>query len=112
MTTDVDSSFSRRDNFTVTADVNPNCNSGQFGNLLGGYTPQLTGAQTYYLDLPLKVSFTLQGGGYISGNSILLYKQDTLTKNGLKLTITDPDNHPVKFVKSFHLMPSHYLAIN
>ncbi|AXD10118.1 hypothetical protein VWU69_002138 [Salmonella enterica] len=97
MTTDVDSSFSRRDNFTVTADVNPNCNSGQFGNLLGGYTPQLTGAQTYYLDLPLKVSFTLQGGGYISGNSILLYKQDTLTKNGLKLTITDPDNHPVKF---------------
>ncbi|EHL3470097.1 hypothetical protein LAN87_004106 [Salmonella enterica] len=97
MTTDVDSSFSRRDNFTVTADVNQNCNSGQFGNLLGGYTPQLTGAQTYYLDLPLKVSFTLQGGGYISGNSILLYKQDTLTKNGLKLTITDPDGNPVKF---------------
>ncbi|EBZ1028215.1 hypothetical protein D7O18_27110 [Salmonella enterica subsp. enterica serovar Muenchen] len=97
MTTDVGSSFSRTDNFTVTADVNHDCNSGKFGNLLGGYTPQLTGAPTYYLDLPLKVSFTLQGGGYISGNSILLYKQDTLTKNGLKLTITDPDNNPVKF---------------
>ncbi|HFE7524352.1 TPA: hypothetical protein ACGAD2_005043 [Salmonella enterica subsp. enterica serovar Newport] len=98
MTTDVDSSFSRRDSFVVTADANKSCNSGNLGNLLGGYTPTLSGTQqTYHLDLPLKVSFTLQGGGAISGNSILLYKQGTDIKNGLKLKITDQYSNPIKF---------------
>ncbi|HAK0381791.1 TPA: hypothetical protein H1O82_004522 [Salmonella enterica] len=101
MTTDVDSSFSRRDNFIVTADVNQNCNSGQFGNLLAGYKPTLSGPQqTYYLDLPLKVSFIPQGetASYVSGDrkSILL-RNDDQKINGLKLKILNENSDPVTF---------------
>ncbi|EFR6820598.1 fimbrial protein [Salmonella enterica] len=99
LTTDVDSSFDRQIPFTVTASVNKNCNGGQFGNLQTGYTPALTGAKTYYLDLPLKVSFVLNNGGEVSSDrkSILLYKESTSDKNGLQLKINAHDGNPVTF---------------
>lgn len=99
LTTDVDSSFDRQIPFTVTASVNKNCNGGHFGNLQTGYTPALTGAKTYYLDLPLKVSFVLNNGGEVSSDrkSILLYKESTSDKNGLQLEINAPDGNPVTF---------------
>ncbi|EBZ5132424.1 hypothetical protein EBP34_11485 [Salmonella enterica subsp. enterica serovar Saintpaul] len=99
LTTDVDSSFDRQIPFTVTASVNKNCNGGYFGNLQTGYTPALTGAKTYYLDLPLKVSFVLNNGGEVSSDrkSILLYKESTSDKNGLQLDINAPDGNPVTF---------------
>ncbi|EGU3668861.1 fimbrial protein [Salmonella enterica] len=99
MTTDVDSSFSRKDNFTVTADVNPNCNSGQFGNLQKDYTVSLSGgSKTFYLDLPLKVSFMLNNGGELSSDnkSIILHNPEG-NNNGLQLRITDNNNIPVTF---------------
>ncbi|EIC0165978.1 fimbrial protein [Salmonella enterica subsp. enterica serovar Kinondoni] len=98
MTTDVDSSFSRKLPFTVTAGVNTFCNGGNLGNLQTGYKPDLTGAQTYYLNLPLKVSFILNNGGAISADnkSIILHKKGTETENGLQLQITG-DRGPVTF---------------
>ncbi|ECH6430207.1 hypothetical protein FP141_22425 [Salmonella enterica] len=102
LTTDVDSTFSRSIAFHVIADVNKSCNNGAFGNLLDSYTVSVTGGTTnYYLKLPLKVSFILNNGGEASSDrkSILLYKKDTHTKNGLKLQITNASNSntPVTF---------------
>ncbi|EDS3573827.1 fimbrial protein [Salmonella enterica subsp. enterica] len=99
LTTDVDSSFSRTIDFKVIADVNRSCNGGILGNLLGGYTPQLSDAKTYYLNLPLKVSFILNNGGAISADnkSIILHKKGTETENGLQLKITDDSGAPVTF---------------
>nr|HAF2588642.1 fimbrial protein [Salmonella enterica] len=99
LTTDADNSFSRKIPFTVTANVNKSCNSGQFGNLQTGYKPDLTGAQIYYLNLPLKVSFILNNGGAISADnkSIILHKKGTETENGLQLKITDGSGAPVTF---------------
>ncbi|EMW3789179.1 fimbrial protein [Salmonella enterica] len=102
LTTDVDSSFGRQIPFTVTASVNKNCNGGYFGNLQTGYTPHFSESavtKTYYLDLPLKVSFVLNNGGEVSSDrkSILLYKESTSDKNGLQLEINAPDGNPVTF---------------
>ncbi|EDU8782348.1 fimbrial protein [Salmonella enterica subsp. enterica] len=102
LTTDVDNTFSRSIAFNVIADVNKSCNNGTFGNLQGVYTVNVTGGTTnYYLELPLKVSFILNNGGEASSDrkSILLYKKDTHTKNGLKLQITNASNSntPVTF---------------
>lgn len=100
LTTDADNSFSRKIPFTVTANVNRSCNSGQLGNLLEGYKPTLPGPQqTYYLNLPLKVSFILNNGGAISADnkSIILHKKGTETENGLQLKITDGSGAPVTF---------------
>ncbi|EAZ9289995.1 hypothetical protein D9P64_08970 [Salmonella enterica subsp. enterica serovar Kibi] len=99
LTTDADNSLSRKIPFTVTANVNRSCNSGLFGNLLTGYKPSLAGAQTYYLNLPLKVSFILNNGGVISADnkSIILHKKGTETENGLQLKITDGSGAPVTF---------------
>ncbi|HBM0103077.1 TPA: fimbrial protein [Salmonella enterica subsp. enterica serovar Wedding] len=99
LTTDVDSNLDRQIPFTVTASVNKNCNGGKFGNLQTGYTPDLKDAPTYYLDLPLKVSFVLNNGGEASSDrkSILLYKESTSDKNGLQLEIKAPDGNPVTF---------------
>lgn len=100
LTSDVDSTFSRRIDFNVIADVNKSCNNGTFGNLLGSYTVSVTGGTTnYYLELPLKVSFILNNGGEASSDrkSILLYKESTPDKNGLQLEIKAPDGNPVTF---------------
>lgn len=100
LTSDVDSTFSRRIDFNVIADVNKSCNNGTFGNLLGSYTVSVTGGTTnYYLELPLKVSFILNNGGEASSDrkSILLYKESTSDKNGLQLEIKAPDGKPVTF---------------
>ncbi|EGW7511460.1 fimbrial protein [Salmonella enterica] len=100
LTSDVDSTFSRRIDFNVIADVNKSCNNGTFGNLLGSYTVSVTGGATnYYLELPLKVSFILNNGGEVSSDrkSILLYKESTSDKNGLQLEIKAPDGNPVTF---------------
>lgn len=100
LTSDVDSTFSRRIDFNVIADVNKSCNNGTFGNLLGSYTVSVTGGTTnYYLELPLKVSFILNNGGEASSDrkSILLYKESTSDKNGLQLEIKAPDGNPVTF---------------
>lgn len=100
LTSDVDSTFSRRIDFNVIADVNKSCNNGTFGNLLGSYTVSVTGGTTnYYLELPLKVSFILNNGGEVSSDrkSILLYKESTSDKNGLQLEIKAPDGNPVTF---------------
>ncbi|EQA4953058.1 fimbrial protein [Salmonella enterica] len=100
LTSDVDSSFSRRIDFNVIADVNKSCNNGTFGNLQGSYTVSVTGeTKNYYLDLPLKVSFILNNGGEASSDrkSILLYKESTSDKNGLQLEIKAPDGNPVTF---------------
>lgn len=97
---DVDSTFSRRIDFNVIADVNKSCNNGTFGNLQGSYTVSVTGGTTnYYLELPLKVSFILNNGGEASSDrkSILLYKESTSDKNGLQLEIKAPDGNPVTF---------------
>ncbi|EDJ8986104.1 fimbrial protein [Salmonella enterica] len=100
LTSDVDSTFSRRIDFNVIADVNKSCNNGTFGNLQGSYTVSVTGGtKNYYLDLPLKVSFILNNGGEASSDrkSILLYKESTSDKNGLQLEIKAPDGNPVTF---------------
>ncbi|ECL4039365.1 fimbrial protein [Salmonella enterica] len=100
LTSDVDSTFSRRIDFNVIADVNKSCNNGTFGNLQGSYTVSVTGGTTnYHLDLPLKVSFILSNGGEASSDrkSILLYKESTSDKNGLQLEIKAPDGNPVTF---------------
>lgn len=100
LTSDVDSTFSRRIDFNVIADVNKSCNNGTFGNLQGSYTVSVTGGTTnYYLELPLKVSFILNNGGEASSDrkSILLYKESTSDKNGLQLEIKAPDGNPVTF---------------
>ncbi|HFJ3371270.1 TPA: fimbrial protein [Salmonella enterica] len=100
LTSDVDSTVSRRIDFNVIADVNKSCNNGTFGNLLGSYTVRVTGGTTnYYLELPLKVSFILNNGGEASSDrkSILLYKESTSDKNGLQLEIKAPDGNPVTF---------------
>ncbi|ECP5051979.1 fimbrial protein [Salmonella enterica subsp. enterica serovar Typhimurium] len=100
LTSDVDSTFSRRIDFNVIADVNKSCNNGTFGNLQGSYTVNVTGGTTnYYLELPLKVSFILNNGGVASSDrkSILLYKESTSDKNGLQLEIKAPDGNPVTF---------------
>lgn len=100
LTSDVDSTVSRRIDFNVIADVNKSCNNGTFGNLLGSYTVSVTGGTTnYYLKLPLKVSFILNNGGEASSDrkSILLYKESTSDKNGLQLEIKAPDGNPVTF---------------
>ncbi|HHR3732464.1 TPA: fimbrial protein [Salmonella enterica] len=100
LTSDVDNTFSRRIDFNVIADVNKSCNNGTFGNLLGSYTVSVTGGTTsYYLKLPLKVSFILNNGGEASSDrkSILLYKESTSDKNGLQLEIKAPDGNPVTF---------------
>lgn len=100
LTSDVDSTVSRRIDFNVIADVNKSCNNGTFGNLLGSYTVSVTGGTTnYYLELPLKVSFILNNGGEASSDrkSILLYKESTSDKNGLQLEIKAPDGNPVTF---------------
>lgn len=100
ITTDVDNSFSRSLPFTVRAEVNTGCNGGNLGNLRDPYkifvNGQLKG--TYYLELPLKVSFLLNNGGIISGDkqSIILNNTDG-KKNGLKLKIFDGSNSPVTF---------------
>lgn len=100
LTSDVDSTFSRRIDFNVIADVNKSCNNGTFGNILGSYKVSVTGGTTnYYLELPLKVSFILNNGGEASSDrkSILLYKESTSDKNGLQLEIKAPDGNPVTF---------------
>ncbi|MGU6965002.1 fimbrial protein [Salmonella enterica subsp. enterica serovar Poona] len=103
LTTDVDSSFDRQISFAVTASVNKNCNGGKFGNLQTGYTPHFSesaATKTYYLDLPLKVSFMLINGGVVcsDGKSVCLYKEgSTSDKNGLQLKINAPGGNPVTF---------------
>ncbi|ECF8076073.1 hypothetical protein CWU58_23810 [Salmonella enterica] len=102
ITSDVDSSLSRSISFNVTAsaDLGEKC-----GKVLKGNYDVKVGSITksFYLLLPLRVSFILNSGGEISatdGNkSVLLYKKDTHTKNGLKLQITDSSNGntPVTF---------------
>lgn len=100
ITTDVNNSFSRSRSFDVTAGVNENCNG--LGNLKDSYKFYLNGTLkgTYYLELPLKVSFLLNGGGRVSsdGKSILLYKEGTTDENGLQLKINaHDDGNPVTF---------------
>lgn len=104
ITTDVNSSFSLSRGFDVIAGVNESCNGGvpSLGNLTGSYKLYLNGnlKGTYYLELPLKVSFVLNSGGRVSsdGKSILLYKEGTTDENGLQLKINAPDDgNPVKF---------------
>ncbi|EAA3226436.1 hypothetical protein DN241_23745 [Salmonella enterica subsp. enterica] len=103
LTTDVDSNFDRQIPFTITASVNENCNEGKFGNLQTGYTPHFSesaATKTYYLDLPLKVSFILINGGVVcsGGKSVCLYKEGGISdKNGLQLEIKAPDGNPVTF---------------
>ncbi|EEB7432431.1 fimbrial protein [Salmonella enterica] len=104
ITTDVNSSFSLSRGFDVTAGVNESCNGGveNLGNLTGSYKLYLNGnlKGTYYLELPLKVSFVLNNGGRVSsdGKSILLYKEGTTDENGLQLKINAPDDgNPVTF---------------
>ncbi|EEB3144232.1 fimbrial protein [Salmonella enterica subsp. enterica serovar Newport] len=98
MTTDVSGSFYREIGFDVRAQVNSDCNGGNFGNLQKDYTVSLSGGnKIFYLDLPLKVSFMLKSGGRLSGNYIRLYKEKTTTENGLQLKITDNNNIPVTF---------------
>ncbi|EDL9821073.1 hypothetical protein CSU72_04345 [Salmonella enterica subsp. enterica serovar Infantis] len=102
MTTDVSGSFSRSLPFTVTADVDTTCNNSMFGNLMGSYSPGLPGmTQTFYLDLPLKVSFMLNNGGVLSSDnkSITLHNPEG-NNNGLQLKITDNNNIPVTFGKT------------
>ncbi|EBU9822136.1 hypothetical protein ABSZ42_004941 [Salmonella enterica subsp. enterica serovar Newport] len=93
MTTDVDSSFSRRDNFTVTADVNRSCNGGDLGNLVPD--PKKPPPE-YYLDLPLKVSFIPQGEIVSGDKKSILLRNDDQKINGLKLQIFNK-NTPVTF---------------
>lgn len=104
ITTDVNSSFSLSRGFDVIAGVNESCNDGvaNLGNLTGSYKLYLNGnlKGTYYLELPLKVSFVLNSGGRVSsdGKSILLYKEGTTDENGLQLKINAPDDgNPVTF---------------
>ncbi|EBA2138300.1 hypothetical protein PJ70_17525 [Salmonella enterica] len=104
ITTDVNSSFSLSRGFDVIAGVNESCNGGvaYLGNLTGSYKLYLNGnlKGTYYLELPLKVSFVLNNGGRVSsdGKSILLYKEGTTDENGLQLKINAPDDgNPVTF---------------
>ncbi|EDI0274444.1 hypothetical protein CC707_25675 [Salmonella enterica subsp. enterica serovar Panama] len=97
LTTDVDNTFSRSIAFNVTADVNSSCDH---GNLMDGYTARPSGGpQTFYLNLPLKVSFVLNNGGVVSSDkkSILLYKEGTSDKNGLQLEIKPHEGEPVTF---------------
>lgn len=96
MKTDVDSKFSREPPFVVRAEVNMNCNN---GNLMQPYKVylqnQLKG--TYYLELPLKVSFMLNNGGIVSGDRKSIILDNTEGKrNGLQLQITG-DRGPVTF---------------
>ncbi|EAX4622105.1 hypothetical protein EK57_004650 [Salmonella enterica subsp. enterica] len=101
ITTDVVGSFSRTRSFQVSADANANCNGMNLSSLKQPYKVYLNGQLkgTYYLELPLKVSFILNNGGVISSDnkSIILYKEGTETKNGLQLQITDSSGTPVKF---------------
>ncbi|EBR5103241.1 fimbrial protein [Salmonella enterica] len=97
LTTEVDNSFTRSIPFTVTADVNSSC---YHGNLMDGYTARPSGGpQTFYLNLPLKVSFVLNNGGVVSSDkkSIQLYKEGTSDKNGLQLEIKPHEGEPVTF---------------
>lgn len=100
ITTDVDSSFSRVRAFQVQANANTNC-QGDLSSLTRKYDVYLNGIWkgTYYLELPLKVSFVLNNGGVLSSDnkSIILYKGGTETKNGLQLQITDSNGTPVTF---------------
>ncbi|MGG5964970.1 fimbrial protein [Salmonella enterica] len=99
ITTDVSDSFSRSLPFTVRAGVNSGCNGGNFGNLQKDYTVSLSGgSKTFYLDLPLKVSFMLNNGGELSSDnkSIILHNPEG-NNNGLQLRITDNNNIPVTF---------------
>ncbi len=101
LTSDVDNSFTRSKSFTVTASVNKNCNNKNLGNLQTGYTAHTSGGdKTFYLDLPLKVSFQLNNGGrFCLGNntSVCLYNRDTTEENGLKLEIKPEGGEPVTF---------------
>ncbi|EDW4550859.1 fimbrial protein [Salmonella enterica subsp. salamae] len=97
LTTEVDNSFTRSIPFTVTADVNSSCS---YGKLMDGYTVNTSGgSNTYYLNLPLKVSFVLNNGGVVSSDkkSIQLYKEGTSDKNGLQLEIKPHEGEPVTF---------------
>lgn len=99
MTTDVDNSFSRTRSFQVSADTNANCNGMDLNSLKQPYKVYLNGQLkgTYYLKLPLKVSFVLNNGGVLSSDnkSIILHNSDG-NNNGLQLQITG-DNGPVTF---------------
>ncbi|ECA3795437.1 hypothetical protein FPE53_25700 [Salmonella enterica subsp. enterica] len=101
LTSDVDNSFTRSKSFTVTASVNKDCNNKNLGNLQHGYTAHTSGGdETFYLDLPLKVSFQLNNGGrFCLGNntSVCLYNRDTTEENGLKLEIKPEGGEPVTF---------------
>lgn len=88
MTTDANNSFSRTQTFSVTADANRGCSG--FGALIEKH-------DSFYLELPLKVSFMLNSGGHLSGNNIRLYKEKTTTENGLQLKITDDRGNAVTF---------------
>lgn len=97
LTTDVDNSFSRTLPFTVTASVNKDCDPDV---LHEGYTVSIPDKpeQTFYLQLPLKVSFILNKGGELSSDnkSILLHNENG-DKNGLQLKIASVDGIYMNF---------------
>ncbi|EJI6541243.1 fimbrial protein [Salmonella enterica] len=101
LTSDVNNSFTRRISFKVTAEVNKNCSG--YSDLMAPQNVAIPsgGSQSFWLQLPLKASFTLNNGGVLADDhkSVLLYKKDTHTINGLKLQITNASNSntPVTF---------------
>lgn len=97
LTTDVDNSFSRTLPFTVTASVNKVCDHDV---LHQGYDVSIPDKpkQTFYLRLPLKVSFILNEGGELSSDnkSILLHNEND-ERNGLQLKIASVDGRDMSF---------------
>lgn len=98
--TDVDGKFTRNRSFDVQARTNDD-SSCFTGNLTSPYTAHdqnNTSFGTFYLELPLKVSFILNSGGVLSADkqSIILNNENN-EDNGLQLKISDTDNNFVTF---------------
>lgn len=97
--TDVDSEFTRNRSFNVQARTNDD-SSCVAGKLKDPYIARNSGRPigTFYLELPLKVSFILNSGGVLSADkqSIILNNENN-EDNGLQLKISDTDNNFVTF---------------
>ncbi|EPX9140582.1 fimbrial protein [Salmonella enterica] len=99
LTSDIDSSLSIPRFFTVGASVNSSsgCDT---GNLQKQYEVVTTSGKKYYfyLNLPLKVTFSIASGGTPSSdNSSIILKNENDEDNGLQLKISDPAGNYVTF---------------
>ncbi|EBY9433388.1 fimbrial protein [Salmonella enterica subsp. enterica] len=98
LTSEIDSSFSILRPFNVGASVN-SASGCDTGTLQNKYEVTTSGGKyDYYLNLPLKVTFSVASGGTPSSdNSAIILKNENGEDNGLQLKISDPAGNLVTF---------------